>query len=359
MQYKVLVSSIALPPTTFGSWTNRIMSFQRRKEYFDFVLSPTTEPTERFIFTKKKELNLWEKASRRRAEKIYREYLKELRNIAQAGHALQILVVDDRTLLEAIVSIKPNLPKGTQIYYSHHGHSLPSNNFVFDQVDKVFFLTESGYKQTLLTNYQFTPEVFIVGNGVVGEEFSPLSNSEKKKQREKFGLSENDLVISWMANSRPVKGLHIFRKVMEKIIEIHPEIKIISIGHDPIPTIDNENWLQVGKIPNEKLPEYLRLSDVYFFTSLWQEGFGLSLAEAVKCGNWAISSKIGGIPHVLEGVENSILVERPNVVADWVEAFDLYLKERNRGIKAPDKAMLDQLHSYSNWETRFFNALQS
>lgn len=359
MLIKVLISSLALPPTNFGSWTNRITNFQKRKGYFDYILSPTQSPDKTYIFCQKDKLKIWDKAFQGRAQKVAKNYLDFISSLIIKGKPIQLLVVDDRNLLEAVIGIKSLLPSGSEIIYSHHGHNLSIPNWVMDLVDKVFFLTLEGYQKTLEYNYQFTPEVFIVGNGVVGDEFKPISKEEKDKRKVELGFEMNDLVILWLANSRPVKGLHLFEKVIHQLLKKYPEIKILSLGHDPLQSVPQKSWKQIGKVPNEKLPYFLQVGEVYFFTSLWQEGFGLSLAEAVKCGNWAIASNLGGIPKVLSDVPNSILIQNPNIVEEWVDAFEKFLLLRKEGKPSLSAAQLKEWNTYEDWESRYLKALES
>lgn len=359
MPLKILVSSLPLPPVTLGSWTNRMMNFQNNLGYFDKILSPTQHPDSTFLFCQKRALKVWEKIRGNRADKIYASFIVELIELASNQNSVKILVVDDQNLLDAVTRVRERLPKNTEINYSHHGHQLSAPIRIFDRVDKVFFLTQDGYEKTVASNYQFTPEVHIVGNGVVGDEFKPLSQAQKTKCRTELGYGPDDLIISWMANARPVKGLHIFKKVISRLLETYPNLKIISIGHELDTSIKHKGWKQVGRISNASLPPYLQISDVYFFTALWQEGFGLSLAEAVKCGNWAIASHIGGIPTVLKDVPNKVFVKEPNIVREWVEAFDQFLELRENGQLVLPKKQLDQLHNYPDWEKRFISALES
>ncbi len=354
----ILVSSIPLPAVNIGSWTNRIGQFQSKNQFFDHILSPTSAPNDQYIFCQKKEVKPFHKIFKNRVDRLAIEFLEALRKLSQQGQALRILVVDDRSLLEAVANSKSDFPMGTELIYSHHGDRLTSAPHVFEKVDKVLFLTEIGYKKTIEASYQFTPEVFIVGNGVVGDNFHPTDNEERTRALKEFGWSDDDIVLTWLANSRPVKGLHIFKKIVQRLSQKYSNIKVISIGHKPFEESSNGNWKQVGVVPNSELPRYLQLGDAYFFTSLWQEGFGLSLAEAVKCGNTPITSSLGGIKEVLKDIPDAIFVDQPNLVEKWEEAFEEFLSKRAK-VKKLSKMELSNWQTYEGWEARFLNALES
>ncbi len=361
LKTKILISSIGLPSQSIGSWVVRIQKFQENLNYFDFILSPTSKENQSFLFCEKADLKIWQKVYPKNIKTNLRaeQYLLALKKIAKKGNPMQVLVMDDRSLLDSVVLFKKQLPKGSEICFSYHGHSLAMPNWVMDNTDKIFFLTLSGYKKSLQINYQFTPQCFIVGNGVVGDQFFPLIKEEKITQRETFGYSSNDMILVWLANSRPVKGLHLFKKIAFNLLEKYPDLKIISIGHDADSEIQHQNWKQLGRLPHKDLPRYLQIGDIYFFTSLWQEGFGLSLAEAVKCGNWVLTSSLGGIPEVLQDCRKAVFVEEPNIVESWIIGFDSLI-EKKQDDTSPDLEYLNWLkswHEYSDWEHRYFKAL--
>ncbi|MDI1323108.1 MAG: glycosyltransferase family 4 protein [Algoriphagus sp.] len=361
LRTKILISSIGLPSQSIGSWVVRIQKFQENLNYFDYILSPTSKEDQSLLFCRKNDLKIWQKLYPKNTKTNLRaeQYLFALKKIAEKGNPMQVLVMDDRSLLDSVVLFKPQLPKGSEICFSYHGHSLALPNWVMDNTDKVFFLTIAGYKKSLEINYQFTPQTFIVGNGVVGDQFFPLSKQEKGIQRESLGYSPDDRILVWMANSRPVKGFHLFKKIAVKLLEKYPDLKIISIGHETDPTIHHQNWKQAGRLAHKDLPGYLQIGDIYFFTSLWQEGFGLSLAEAVKSGNWVLSSALGGIPEVLQGCRKAVFVEEPNIVNSWIQGFESLL-EKKQADTFPDQEYFNWLktwHEYSDWEQRYFKAL--
>ena len=62
--------------------------------------------------------------------------------------------------------------------------------------------------------------------------------------------------------------------------------------------------------------------------SIWNETFGLTVAESLACGKPVIASRIGGIPEIVEDGEDAVLVE-PNSPGAIVEAVEFLLKNRS------------------------------
>ena len=65
----------------------------------------------------------------------------------------------------------------------------------------------------------------------------------------------------------------------------------------------------------------MHFSYFYLFSTLWQEGFGLSLLEALKCGDYCIASNMGAVSEVLNEGKYGKLIDCPHFVNSWVEAI--------------------------------------
>ncbi len=109
----------------------------------------------------------------------------------------------------------------------------------------------------------------------------------------------------------------------------------------------------VGKVPNSELPKLLQLSDFYLFTSLCHEGFGLSLLEALKCGNICIASRLGGIPEVLRFGQLGILIDKPHIPSEWVIGFDQAVKKMDRFKSLDFQEGIKSYGNFTEWMTKF------
>ncbi len=337
----------------------RISLFNDRNDYFDYILSPTDHIDQKNIFCKKKGWISWNPYFKDIQLRYWvaKDFLKAITKISKTCKKIKIVVLDDAHLLEACTLIKNSSGIEMELIFSYHGHFMEISSKILEKTDKVLFLTKAGYLETIKKSKQFTPEAHIIGNGVDSNYFFPVEKNIKHSLRANKGFSKDDIIITWMANSRPVKGLHIFLKVALKLVLIEPRIKIVVIGQSGDLQISHPRIYNIGRIKHDQLPEYLQISDFYFFTSLWKEGFGLSLVEAIKCGNIAIASKTGGIPSVLENVFQKVFVNEPNVIEAWVAAF-----EEAKIIEAQkdnwfSSFSFSNFHSFEIWERNFLTAL--
>ena len=70
-----------------------------------------------------------------------------------------------------------------------------------------------------------------------------------------------------------------------------------------------------GKVPQNELIQYYDSSDVMFIPSIWQEPFGLVVAEAMARGLPVIASNIGGPAEIITHNVDGLLVEPGNMQA--------------------------------------------
>jgi len=65
-----------------------------------------------------------------------------------------------------------------------------------------------------------------------------------------------------------------------------------------------------GYVPDEELPQYYAMCDIYATCSLW-ETYNIPLAEAQICGKTVVAFDIGPHREVID--ENGVLVEKGNI----------------------------------------------
>ena len=358
---RILISNAALPSKKIGSWTNRFTHFlSKNPDKFDFILSPSDSPDSSFIFCKKRKLasSLLSRILRKSPVLAScTEYFKVLDNLVSSSNSLHLVVVDDLVLLEGMALWKSkNTSVNVRLDFSFHGHSFILPETWGNLIDHVYFLTYLGYQDTLRRNEVFVPQIHVIGNGTDNALFHPISNLEKASKKEAFGYKKEDKVVIWVSNNRPKKGLKLFLELSKRLIECYPELQVLIIGAT-LPTESVNSKIKViGKVPNADLPQYLQLGDIYCFTSLWNEGFGLTLIEAAKSGNVVVASQLGGIPEVVVGLEEAaVLVPYPNELSSWEQSF-AKAWELAKSYE-PNVDSLANFHPITSWEEKFLKAL--
>ncbi len=92
----------------------------------------------------------------------------------------------------------------------------------------------------------------------------------------------------------------------------------------------------VGKVPHDKIPEYMASADLFVLPSL-SEGFGNVVPEAMAMGLPIIASKVGGLPWIIKDGDNGFLVEprNPHEIAEKItfllfnDDLRTYISRRN------------------------------
>ena len=358
--WKILLSGIPVLTREIGSWTNRVSHLQFNSNFFDFIVSPDKHEAAYSLYSRKRKARLpafWRFNDLRNKLK-FRDYTKKIdliiaRSRAEGVDSCVWIVIDDLGLLYATHKhLKgKGLRKKHKIVFSYHGFELVLEQYNEIVADKVLFLTESGYQETVNKVSVFPSLVGIVGNGVDPQLFHPISPEEKLLQKELNHIPGGKTVISWLSNNRPKKGLHLFEKIKENLVEKYPDLFFLIIGTDRVHR-DECSWY-LGKMPNFELAKYLQISDFYFFTTLCQEGFGLSLIEALKCGNICLASKIGGVPEVLKNGELGFLVENPHIVKSWLYVFEIALREKFKYQTEEWCRTVKESYNYEDWARKF------
>ena len=262
--------------------------------------------------------------------------------------------MDDPHLLEAIAIVKHKLKCEVQLIFSFHGFDLNIDSKTIAEVDKILFLSKTGLEKSKL-NYQNFPKAMVVGNAVNSNLFYPLRASEFVNERKRMGYSETDEILIWMANDRPKKGFHIFKSVAENLLRNVENLKILIIGSNQ--TIDHINVRSVGRVKNTEVALYLQIGNYYIFTTLYEEGFGLSMIEALKCGSAVIASNRGAVPEVLHNLKQTYLIDEVEKTDSWIESFNLARTNSNFGKNRLTKDYTDNIWNYEDWEAKFKNAI--
>lgn len=137
--------------------------------------------------------------------------------------------------------------------------------------------------------------------------FYKYDEERKKELRARKGVCEGEIVIAYVGSLISVKNVlvlpSIFRTIIEKIPNEKIKFWIIGTGdlESELRTELSKQGIQYemfGKIPQDKMPDYMNCIDILLLISK-KEGLGLVSLEAIKCGAQVFGSLVGGIPEVI------------------------------------------------------------
>lgn len=343
----ILISQSPLPFAKIGSWTTLYKNYLENKHQIDCIVCP--KPGKLFegiqySFTK---LTFWHKLQRKFLKRKNLEYFQALDKIMVPGQKYIIQIVDNYGMVKALKKhlISKGIEKQCYLQFFYHGFSPyvkpGSGQDFYEIIDEMIVLTNDSYEAHKKDVTILPGHFSVLNNGIDTSRFKKVSEAEKIRLKEQLGFGDRKVFV-WCSQDRPKKGLHLMLELWEKKYSLEKNIQLVVIGCDPRPKM--EGVVFMGKIPNDELPKYYQASDCYLFPTLCQEGFGLSLIEALHCGNYCIASAMGGVPEVLQHGKLGKLIGNPHFIAEWETAIDEYLEGNT---KLPEFS--EELYSMENW----------
>jgi len=199
-----------------------------------------------------------------------------------------------------------------------------------DSIDRIVCCSEY-IADKIAARYPSTKEKLrTLPNGVDSNLFSPSNNRGRRQ-------------ILYAGRLTPEKGAHVLLKAFEQIKLKYPDAQLILAGPFWItPTSqligadknDIRRWRKLGKsykswigkeahrlssvfltdhVPHKALVRIYRTASVFVHPALWNEPFGMILAEAMACGLPVVASNCGGVPEVVQDGRSGLLTEPGDV----------------------------------------------
>lgn len=222
-------------------------------------------------------------------------------------------VVHSQSLLYGIPAMmaKKNLKipyavwgRGSEIYLPGRPLAMISKS-ILRNADAILALTED-MKQAMQNLCD--KEIFVVPNGIDLEMFKPPLESRK---------GSNAKTIIFVGRLHPVKGVQYLIEAMNIVHQKMPEAELILVGdgkeREHLKSLTGRLGLKeciefAGRVPHEKIQDYMGLADVFVLPGL-SEGFPVTILEAMACGLPVVATRVGGLPDIIEDSINGYLVE--------------------------------------------------
>ena len=170
-------------------------------------------------------------------------------------------------------------------------------------------------------------KVVIIPGGVDLQRFSPGINRTEIRRR--LNIPEEKTVLFTVRDLEPRMGLENLIYAVRQVIEVVPDIYLILGGEGPLK--DNlismsqelgvESYIRfVGFIPEEDLPDYYRMADVFILPTIELEGFGLITLEALASGVPVLGTPVGGTVEILGKLDSRYLFKdtKPDSMASSI-----------------------------------------
>lgn len=245
------------------------------------------------------------------------------------------------------------------------------HDVVFNGLARI--LTCSDYIRDRVRTIAPDSKVQTLYNAIDVKNFLPQSPNDKSPKRAALGLAGNDFVIVYSGRVNKDKGVSELIDAMLLLKDELP-VKLMIIGGTFYGTSDNEDDFVLslkdkanqikdkivftGFVSYQRIPGYLHLADIAALPSMWDEPFGLTIAEALAAGLPLVTTRSGGIPEICEGV--ATIVERDNVVNNLATAIrDLYEHPEKRQQMSEASRQRAWRFDKQQYAEDFFKALEN
>lgn len=159
--------------------------------------------------------------------------------------------------------------------------------------------------------------VVMIPNGLGEEEFVPPAPPERL--RDELGMNRDRRTVGFVGRLWPQKGADLLLGAFPRIAAACPDCQLLIVGDGPdraaLEALAESLGIRkkaifVGK--RDDIPSCLQLMDVVALPSRWESGPYVVL-EAMAAGKPIVSTRVGGIPEILEEGRCGELVNRDDV----------------------------------------------
>jgi glycosyltransferase involved in cell wall biosynthesis len=183
------------------------------------------------------------------------------------------------------------------------------------------------YQAVIGPSKELTPDFvefsYTIHNGVDLDFFKPIESTLKPELKERLFEGKDKFVVFCPRRWAPTKGIVFFARALKWISENYShasDILVVFAGSedpqypkyvDQVNNILNQQDVSIMKIGNlgpYELVSYYQAADLVVIPSL-MEAVSLAALESMGCGVPVLSSRVGGMPEIIEDGKTGYLVE--------------------------------------------------
>jgi glycosyltransferase involved in cell wall biosynthesis len=222
---------------------------------------------------------------------------------------------------------------------------------VLKEADKIIVVSNATRNYVL--NLGADPEKTVVlHNGVDLNRFKPLPEV-KGEMRKKLGISEDTCVVLTVRRLVYKNGIDTLLESAEIAVKKNPKLVFVVVGKGPdfeevkkriVQLGMQRNFRLTGFVPDEDLPFYYNVADLFALPSKSGEGLPLVALEAMACGLPVIATNVGGTSEVMS--EDYGKLVPPNAPNSLAEAILKFSCKDLTALKKELRTMMEQKYSW-------------
>ena len=180
------------------------------------------------------------------------------------------------------------------------------------------FVIATSYRQRKIIHYNyFLPyrKIPLVLNGINTDLFRPNSNIPFNYG--KYGIEQSEKIVLAIARLVQDKGIQYIIQALSLVLKHVANARLVIVGdgeyREPLDqlvrTLHLENNVTfTGFIELKELPAFLNVCSVFVNSTIRENGYDLTILEAMACEKPVIASDLGSIPDVIVHKQNGILL---------------------------------------------------
>jgi len=210
---------------------------------------------------------------------------------------------------------------------------LPITRYSIEESDGVTAISEY-LRETTLKEFDVKNHIEVVYNFVNCDVY--LRDAQAPQRRLEYASADERILVH-LSNFRPVKRLTDVVEIFDRVRKEVPS-KLLLVGDGP--DRSKAEWLAVQKGihdhviflgKQDRVQEKLAISDIMLLPSEL-ESFGLAALEAMACKVVPITTRVGGLPEVIEHGRTGFMAEVGDIETMARYAIDLLRDEKKLDI---------------------------
>ncbi len=170
-------------------------------------------------------------------------------------------------------------------------------------------------EKTLSAHIGKEKKFVVIYSGFAVEKYTD-SQINPEKERKKWGLEGENLVIGKIGRLFPLKGQEYLLEVLPRIKKVLPRIKLVFVGegilHKSLEEMAENLGIKdavifTGLLPAEEIPKIISTFDLLCHTSL-REGLPKTVAQGLAAGKPVVAFDVDGTKEVIINEETGYLV---------------------------------------------------
>lgn len=192
-------------------------------------------------------------------------------------------------------------------------------------------------RRELLNYYNINKnKINVIHNGVDIQKFSPPLNKDKIKQE--LGFKSDDVNILSVGRLYARKGLFTLIESMSQVSKKFGNVKLIISGKGQSNEMNKlvsyakklgirNKIIFTGYFPDAKLPKLYQAADIFAFSTFY-ENLPFAVLEALSSRLPVVTTKVGGIPEMIDDGKNGFLVHPANSL-ELAEKIEYFIENPN------------------------------